>query len=242
MSSQGIAQKKTFFMRTIVLRILFFSCYVAVAGAILSITAGNSTAKDSTPPSAADLLRMLPTSIFDNTPEPLNEEELELLLVQGYTHAWVIVENKTDSMRMTATGDNPGEVHVHILRSSPGGIIMLGARTNDSCATELWAYNPYGGIIPYDTPPDPTFSDLFTQNKHLPKNLVPSYRICLENGMLEAVPLFWDTAGPVSISPDNRVFYLWNGKEFVKRVIPAADAVDFLAAPPAPLGKRQPGQ
>ena len=195
---------------------------------------------------AVDLMRMLPTSIFDNTPEPISQDGLDLLLTRGYTDTWVVVENKQDSLRMTAMGDSPGEVQMQVLRVAPRSIIILGARTNDTCAVELWEYKARGGLVPYAGPQDPSASEFFIPPPSLPRGLFFSYSLCLESGMLEAVPRFWNPSGPVDLAPTNRIFYIWNGEDFVKRVVPVADAgISSLSpfpterlTPPPPDGAR----
>lgn len=190
-------------------------------------------AEDRAPMGAAALMRLLPTSIFDNTPEPISQDDLDLLLTRGYIDNWVVAESSRNSLRMTATGDSPGEVLVQALRASPRTVIILGARSGDACAAELWEQKPGGGLVPYAAPPGPSASEFFALTRNVPRNIIASYSLCLEAGMLEAVPRFWNAAGPVDITPDNRVFYIWNGENFVQRVAPAAD-LGALSAPPAP--------
>jgi hypothetical protein len=44
----------------------------------------------------------LPVGIFENTPEPIGEEEKERLLDYGYTSNWVILHNDADSLDLAA--------------------------------------------------------------------------------------------------------------------------------------------
>lgn len=199
-------------------------CFSAVATA---------RAEDRASMGAAALMRLLPTSIFDNTPEPIGQDDLDLLLTRGYIDNWVVAESSRNSLRMTATGDSPGEVLVQVLRASPRTIVILGASSGDTCAAELWEQKPGGGLVPHVAPPGPSAAEFFALTRNVPRNIIASYSLCLEAGMLEAVPRFWNAAGPVDITPDNRVFYIWNGENFVQRVAPAAD-VGTLAAPSAP--------
>ena len=190
-------------------------------------------AEDRAPLGAAALMRLLPTSIFDNTPEPISQDELDLLLTRGHIDNWVVAESSRNSLRMTATGDSPGEVLVQVLRASPRTVIILGARSGDACAAELWEQKSGGGLVPYAAPPGPSAPEFFALTRNFPRNIIASYSLCLEAGMLEAVPRFWNAAGPVDITPDNRIFYIWNGENFVQRVAPAAD-VGALSSPSAP--------
>lgn len=213
-------------------RFFFFVSLCAALALWPLLTAPAARAADKSAMSAEDLMRMLPTSIFDNTPEPISQDELDLLLTRGYIDAWVVVENKRDVLRMTATGDSPGEVQLQVLRAAPRSIVILGARSDDACASELWEYKAGGGLVPYAAPPGPSAQEFFALTKTTPRGLIASYSFCLEAGMLEAVPRFWNANGPVDITPDNRIFYIWNGENFVQRTAPAAD-VGALPAPSA---------
>lgn len=218
-------------------RRIVFVC-VAMMPVFLFAAARPVMGMDTSAMPATELMRMLPTSIFDNTTEPVSQDSLELLLSQGWINSWIVVENKQDRLRMTATGDSPEEVQVQVLRTAPSGIVILGARTNDSCATELWSYNERGWLMPYSGPQEPAPQEFFASTRHLPRGLVYSCRMCLERGMLEAVPWFWNASDASAITPDNRIFYIWNGREFVQRVLPAADAGDLPSL--APLTEQPP--
>ena len=215
-----------------------FCRLVLIAAAIMPLllfAAQPSRAMDTSTMPAEKLMRMLPTSIFDNTTEPLSQDSLELLLSRGYSNSWIVVENNQDRLRILATGDSSAEVQMQVLRTAPNGIIILGARTNDSCATELWSYNARGWLMPYSGPQEPSPQDFFAPEKYLPRGLVYSCRLCLERGMLEAVPWFRNASGS-DITPDNRIFYIWNGKDFIKRVLSTADAGD-LPSPDSSTGQ-----
>ena len=211
--------------------------FLILSGVCFS-SAAPARAEDRAPVGAVALMRLLPTSIFDNTPEPISQDDLDLLLTRGYTDNWVVAESSRNSLRMTATGDSPGEVLVQVLRASPGTIIILGANSGDACAAELWAQKPGGGLVPYAAPPGPSAPEFFALTRNVPRNIIASYSLCLEAGMIEAVPRFWNAAGPVDITPDNRIFFLWNGEHFVQRTAPAAD-VGALSAPPAPSSENR---
>ncbi len=208
---------------------------LALSGVWLSPLAP-ARAEDRAPMGAAALMRLLPTSIFDNTPEPISQDDLDLLLTRGYIDNWVVAESSRNSLRMTATGDSPGEVLVRVLRAFPRTVIILGASSGDTCAAELWERKPGGGLVPYTAPPGPSAPEFFALTRNVPRNIIASYSLCLEAGMLEAVPRFWNAAGPVDITPDNRIFYIWNGENFVQRVAPATD-VGTLSAPSSESGQ-----
>ena len=211
-------------------RFFLFVCFCAILVPSSLLIAPAARAADKSAMSAEDLMRLLPTSIFDNTSAPISQDELDLLLTRGYIDAWVVVENKRDVLRMTATGDSPGEVQLQVLRAAPRSIVILGARSDDACASELWEYKTGGGLVPYAAPPGPSAQEFFALTRTTPRGLIASYSFCLEAGMLEAVPRFWNADGPVNITPDNRIFYIWNGEDFVQRTAPASD-VGALPAP-----------
>ena len=202
-----------------------FAGALALLAALALPNPGAVLAKDTAAITAEEIFRQLPTSIFDNTSEPLSDESKQKLLDNGYTSNWVIVQKTPDTLRMSASSDGTNEVTVLLLRSSPGGVAVLGAKTSDSCAAELWGYNAHGGIVPYTGPQEPSPSEFFSAERGFPPGIMPSYRLCLEDNALEAKPLFWNDEGLADITPDNRVLFVWNGKEFVKQVIPATMAV-----------------
>ena len=189
--------------------LLSFSTHSAAKG-------GNLTAEDA--------LRQLPPSIFENTGEPVSEEEKERLLDRGYSRDWVVVTNHTDSLRLTTINDGRTAVSVQIFHRQNGGVVVLGARSADDCASEIWNYSAGGGLVPAPGPEEPTTEDFFTPGYALPKGVSPAYRICLaeDHPNLEVRPLFWGPDGPVDIHPVNRVLYGWNGSEFIKNVSPIA--------------------
>ncbi len=170
---------------------------------------------------AESVFHRLPAGIFENTPEPISEDDKDLLLERGYISNWVVMHKDADSLLMAAMSPLEAEVRVRLFRSSApagGGVAVLGARTSDSCAAELWRYDAHGGSVPVAGPPEPSLADFFRPGYSLPPGVSPSYRLCLEEDRLEAKPLFWNESGITEVPVCNRVFFFWNGTEFVKQV------------------------
>ncbi len=191
-----------------------------VACVLLLAAALPAYAKDTARIRAEEIFRQLPTSIFDNTLEPVGEEDKERLLDRGYISNWVILHKAPDILVMSAMSQVGGEVILRLFRAPSGGVAMLGAKTGDACASELWRYDAHGGIVPDAGPAEPPPADFFAPGRALPPGVSPSYRLCLENDRLEAKPLFWNSDGLVDILPDNRIFFAWNGTAFVQQVEP----------------------
>lgn len=167
---------------------------------------------------APSLFRQLPTTIFDNTAQPLSEEGKELLLEQGYAGEWVTIHADPDAMDISLPNSQDGEVMVRLYRAKQGGFIALGANSGGTCAAELWAYDRKGSLLPDPGPEAPPAGDFFQDGRRLPQGVSLTTRLCLEGRALEMKPLFWDRKGPVELAPDNRVFYLWDGSAFVRKI------------------------
>lgn len=167
---------------------------------------------------AASLFRQLPTTIFDNTAQPLSEDGKEQLLDQGYAGEWVIVHAEPDAMEISLPSSLDGEVMIRLYRGKQGGVIALGANSGGTCAAELWAYDRKGALLPDAGPEDPPATDFFQAGHPLPPGITLTTRLCLEGRALEMKPLFWDRKGPVEMVVDNRVFYLWDGNAFIRKI------------------------
>lgn len=189
-------------------------CLALLWGAMFLFTSQAASAQGFI--TAEQLFRQLPTSIFDNTSEPLTEDNKEMLLEKGYTTNWVIIAKDADNIFMEAMSAEEGAVNIHMFRGPHGGVVVMGARTADACAAELWEYSERMGLVPYAGPADPLVADFLPTNTKLSPEITPTFRICLEDEMLEAKPLFWGDSGLVDIPGAKRVLYSWNGTAFTK--------------------------
>lgn len=203
----------------------FMVCLALLWGAVCLLSSQAISAQGFI--TAEQLFRQLPTSIFDNTTEPLTEDNKEMLLEKGYTTNWVIIAKDADDIFMEAMSAEEGTVSIHMFRGPHGGVVVMGARTADTCAAELWEYSERMGLVPYAGPADPLVADFLPANTKLSPEITPTFRICLEGEMLEAKPLFWGDSGLIDIPGARRVLYSWNGTAFTKNSS-------------APLGKSNP--
>ena len=176
-------------------------------------------------PTAMRLFRYLPPSIFENTIEGMHEDEKQTLMDTGETEFWVltaltedelVIENKAPEIDTQAT--------LILFHADNADIIMaMGVSAGDSCALELWKFRAKkGGITPVQMPDEPAVSDFFETNRALPQDTDVSMLICLDpvEKKLIAKPLIWTPSGLDPIVLDNKVIYDWNGKRFVKKVVP----------------------
>lgn len=198
------------------------ACVALLWGALLVLASHAAAAQSFI--TAEQLFRQLPTSIFDNTSEPLTEDQKEMLLEKGYTTNWVIISKDADSIFMEAMSVEESTVHIHMFRAPHGGVVAMGARTAETCAAELWEYSGKMGLVPYAGPADPLVADFLPANTKLGPEITPTFRICLEGTKLEAKPLFWGDSGLVEIPGARRVLYSWNGTAFTKSAAVPMDA------------------
>lgn len=176
-------------------------------------------------PTAMRLFRYLPPSIFENTIEGMREDEKQTLMDTGETEFWVltaltedelVIENKAPEIDTQAT--------LILFHADNADIVMaMGVTAGDSCALELWKFRAdKGGIAPVQMPDEPAVSEFFQTHRALPQDTDVSMLICLDpvEKNLVAKPLIWTPSGLDPIVLDNKVIYAWNGKEFVKEVVP----------------------
>ncbi len=187
---------------------------------LLANTAKAATSKIT----ATSLFMQIPPSIFDNTYQPLTEEEKEILITNGYTHNWVLIYTNDDTMRFATTTLDDNKVTARVFHAGKEGYIVLGADTPDACAAEIWSFTANGGLIPHPGPQDPAPEDFFAEPYALGKEVTPTFRLCLVGDVLEAKPFFWDDSGLIAITPTQKVLYTWTGSEFKKSITSIAKA------------------
>ncbi len=172
------------------------------------------------PPSALDIFKLLPATIFDNTPEGLSEEEKQTLIENSRTRLWRLISIDADELRVESYPVEGSSVTVRLFHGPENVVAAQGAETRDSCAVELWNYDAKGRLVPYPLPPAPALRDFFAPDKTPPAGLDHSIRICLALGVLRAWPLFAGPQGPVTVPLDNAVIYRWTGGGFDKALLP----------------------
>ena len=176
-------------------------------------------------PTALRLFRFLPPSIFDNTIEGMREDEKQTLMDSGETEFWVLTALTDDELVIeNKAPEIDTQANLILFHADNGDIIMaMGVSAGDACALELWKFRARkGGIAPLPMPDEPAVSDFFTTHRALPEDTDVSMLICLDpvEKILLAKPLIWTPSGLDQIVLDTKVIYAWNGKKFVKEVIP----------------------
>lgn len=171
---------------------------------------------------ARGMFMMLPESIFDSTPEGLDEAAKQDLLMDGSSEFWELSEETPDTMVFTALPFDDHKVRFRIYRNTADGSIeaVIGTTPDPVCTVEFWRLDAIGRIEPVEPPPDPQLADFFAPGRKLSPSPGYSAIICLDENGLVATPLFWDRSGMLPANVDNEVRYEWNGKRFDKTVRP----------------------
>ena len=170
------------------------------------------------PLSARQAFALIPTEIFENTRAPLSEREKEQLADQGVNARWRIAEDSRDALRFASAEGLP-EVSLRMFRSERGAVAAFRTEDDDGvCVSELWYISAGGHAAPLPPPPEPDVDDFFRSDRNLPGRLSSSCTYCVFDKGLEVLPSFASDGFPCSLDPDNAVYYLWNGRSFVKKV------------------------
>ena len=168
---------------------------------------------------ARQAFALIPTEIFENTHSALNEEEKEKLAVRGISAQWIMTESEKDVLRFESI-DGLSKVCLRLFRSEQGAVAAF--RTEDDageCISELWFISSGGHAAPLPLPPEPAGTEFFRPGREdLPGRLSASCTFCVFDMGLEALPSFTSDGMPCDLTTDNAVYYLWNGKRFVKKI------------------------
>lgn len=172
---------------------------------------------------ARGLFMMLPTSIFESTPEGLGEREKQELLAKGKSEYWEISGESPDMLVFTALPFRDSSVGLRVFRNDKNGgaEVAIGTLGEPVCALELWRMDSSGRLMPVDTPDEPSLGEFFSREHQFPKNIKFSVLMCLGQGGLEARPLFWNDNGMLPACVENRIYYEWTGNTFKKTVLAA---------------------
>lgn len=192
---------------------------IAILTLLLGIPAAAATAEEF---AARDYFRMLPGTIFENTPEGMPEEEKLQLLETGRTEFWELQTEGPDKLELTALPFGESRVELRVFRDGDGkgsALLAIGT-TGPACAIELWRADADGRIVPVDTPDDPPTEDFFASKAKAPRNTQVAVLFCLEDEGLEARPMFWNDSGMLRVPVDFQVRYVWEHGKFAKRRTP----------------------
>ena len=112
-------------------------------------------------------------------------------------------------------------------------LAAIGTLGGEMCTVELWRVDSSCRVVPVDTPQEPAVEEFFAEGQSLPADVYPSVNICLGNGGLMAVPIFWNATGMVHLPHAHDISYQWDGRRFRKLRTDHAAAVpsDGMAAP-----------
>lgn len=184
----------------------------------LPALASEAGARPSRTLTARQAFALIPTEIFDNTREPLSENDREQLADQGVSEHWSIAEDSCDRLRLASAEGLP-DVSLQMFRSEKGAVVVFHTEDDDGeCISELWYISSGGHAAPLPLPPEPPVDDFFRPDRDLPGRLSASCTYCVFDGGLEVLPSFASDGFPCGIEPDNAVYYLWNGRTFIKKV------------------------
>lgn len=173
---------------------------------------------------AREYFRMLPATIFENTPEGLPEEEKLRLLETGRTEFWELRRETDDLLTLASLPFGESGVMLRVFRNEGEGhgksskrtLLALGTTGSPLCTLELWRADASGRIVPVDTPDEPSPKDYFSAQSPMPPDVRLSILFCVEEEGLEAVPVFWNESGMLFVPVQNRVHYGWRDGQFKK--------------------------
>ncbi len=185
-------------------------------------------------PSALDIFRLLPTSVFENTPEGLSDEEKQTLIRSGRTSLWRLLPLDTDELKIESLPVSGSEVTIRLFHEREATVAAVGAESRDGCAVELWRLDAQNRLVPYPLPPEPATADFFAPLEP-PAGIKASMLFCLSGTVLRSHALFTGPQGEdARVRPRNIVFYRWTGAGFEKAVIPVPPEPAPPQASPAP--------
>lgn len=170
--------------------------------------------------SALEVFRILPLTIFENTLEGLSEDEKERLLSYGKSEYWILLPTAGDSLELVSLPFGDTHVFLHVYHEEDGSVLaVVGAGSDDICTLEIWRMRA-GDFLPVAAPPEPPVSDFFAKGNKMPKDVQASILFCPDAEGLEALAVFWNEQGKAHVPVDNELRYVWNGKNFEKRLRP----------------------
>lgn len=174
---------------------------------------------------AREAFSALPTSIFENTAEGLEDEAKQRLLEEGQAGFWELAGESRDVIVFRALPFRDSGVALRLFRDSDDGsaVAAIGTLGTELCTVELWRVDASGRTVPVDVPQEPDIREFFAPGRTVPDDVDPSVLICLGMGGLRATPVFWNSTGMVYLPLANDIGYRWDGHRFQKVVRPHVD-------------------
>ena len=174
---------------------------------------------------AREAFGALPTSIFENTAEGLEDEDKQQLLEEGQSEFWELAGESRDVIVFRALPFRDSGVALRLFRDADDGsaVAAIGTLGTELCTVELWRVDASGRTVPVDVPHEPDIQEFFAKSQPVPDDVNPSVLICLGMGGLRAHPVFWNKTGMLYLPLANEIGYRWDGHRFQKVVRPHAE-------------------
>ena len=146
---------------------------------------------------AREAFSALPTSIFENTAEGLEDEDKQQLLEEGQSEFWELAGESRDVIVFRALPFRDSGVALRLFRDADDGsaVAAIGTLGTELCTVELWRVDASGRTVPVDVPQEPDIQEFFAKGQPVPDDVNPSVLICLGMGGLRAHPVFWNKTG-----------------------------------------------
>ena len=170
------------------------------------------------PLSARQALALLPFLFFDNTPFPLSVRDRDQLVREGVSRNWQISVDTPDLLELKSM-DASSRVTLRLFRTRTNAVAAFHTRDEDyASVSELWRMDRNGHAVPLALPPDPSAEDFFLPGTPLPHHLSVMCTYNVSDYGLEALPVFTCDGRPCRLDPDKAIFFLWNGRHFVRKI------------------------
>ena len=137
---------------------------------------------------AREAFGALPTSIFENTAEGLEDEDKQQLLEEGQSEFWELAGESRDVIVFRALPFRDSGVALRLFRDADDGsaVAAIGTLGTELCTVELWRVDASGRTVPVDVPQEPDIQEFFAKSQPVPDDVNPSVLICLGMGGLRA--------------------------------------------------------
>ena len=174
---------------------------------------------------AREAFGALPTSIFENTAEGLEDEDKQQLLEEGQSEFWELAGESRDVIVFRALPCRVWGVALRLFRDADVGsaVAAIGTPGTELGTVELWRVDASGRTVPVDVPQEQDIQEFFAKGQPVPDDVHPSELICLGMGGLRAHLVFWNKTGMLYLPLANEIGYRWDGHRFLKVVRPHAE-------------------
>ena len=210
--------------------LLFVACFAAL---LLGCNTGGDTPQSpTTEPKKAvikaldisDYLSMMPTGIFDDSTQVMDEEEKEKLVQGEKGNYWHITKQDANRIEMAANNDASSKVILQLFPKKDGtALVGIEIINGDDDSTSFWALNANkdelreaGRVLP-----DVTAADFVADNKPFSEDYEGDISYHLNDASnIEAVIWTKDDTEFAGRKVSNKVMLAWSGTAFTKSVSP----------------------